>query len=262
MNFGTLKDIFSSILIESQLSNTEGGKNLYKKFLKLIKEDEILKSQFIIYKNIEDKHFDSEVTASDYLKENISVIKKWKKSEIESSNKKLIKLLESSDLKPKNFKTKKLHNSLHTLMTENKSAVNINKLHNSFEVVKSNLMEEKTTEEKNDYVREGVDPNLFLDIAVKKFNEKYSDLTEEEKRIFKVLKERDEEAIKTLTNELVEENLLLVNKNLELFGENLSIKEKLLETKDVIYKMKEDNNSFGENVLKLLKLKSSLRNDS
>ena len=32
MNFGTLKDIFSSILIESQLSNTKEGKKLYDKY--------------------------------------------------------------------------------------------------------------------------------------------------------------------------------------------------------------------------------------
>ena len=48
MNFGTIKDIFASILIESQLNNDDGGKKLYKKFIKTITEDEVLKSQFIL----------------------------------------------------------------------------------------------------------------------------------------------------------------------------------------------------------------------
>ena len=57
--FGTLKDIFASQLVESHLTNDDKGKKLYKRFIKTISENEILKSQFIVYKNIENKHFDS-----------------------------------------------------------------------------------------------------------------------------------------------------------------------------------------------------------
>ena len=39
---------------------------------------------------------------------------------------------------------------------------------------------------------------------------------------------------------------------------NTKIKEKLLDTKDVIYRMSEDNGDFNQNILKLYELKKSL----
>ncbi|NIP31190.1 MAG: hypothetical protein GTN59_11730, partial [Candidatus Dadabacteria bacterium] len=176
MDFGTIKDIFASHLVESHVSDDESGKNLYKQFIKLISENEVLKSQFIVYKNIENKHFDSEVMASDYLKENISVLKKYSKEEIEKENSKLVKLLESNGVQPSPGSYRSLHNSIHTLITEEKTASNINKLHESFTMVKDWLLVEKE-EEKSDYVKEGVNPKKFLEIVLEKYNKKYSELS-------------------------------------------------------------------------------------
>jgi len=49
-----------------------------------------------------------------------------------------------------------------------------------------------------------------------------------------------------------------VNKHLKEQSDNLTIKSKLLETKDAIYNMMEDNDSFSEKVLKLYELKKNL----
>ena len=57
---------------------------------------------------------------------------------------------------------------------------------------------------------------------------------------------------------LVKETVTLVNKHLSESGENTKIKEKLLDTKDVIYRMSEDNGDFNQNILKLYELKKSL----
>ena len=46
-----------------------------------------------------------------------------------------------------------------------------------------------------------------------------------------------------------------MNKHLKEQSDNLTIKSKLLETKDSIYNMMEDNDSFSEKVLKLYELK-------
>lgn len=258
MNFGTLKDIFASQYIESHLLGEENGKTLYSKFVKLMSENEILKSQFIVYKNVENKYFDSEVTASDYLKENISVLKQYDKEDIDKANKMLVKLLEGNGVTPSPDTYRKLHESLHTLIIEDKSAVNINKLHESFNVVKDWLLVEKVEEEKSDYVREGVDHKVFLDLVVEKYNEKYSELSEEDKEIVKVLREGDESSMESLMDKLVKENISLINTHLEEYGDNLQMKEKLLEAKDVVYKMVDNNESFGEKVLKLLELKNNL----
>ena len=61
MNFGTLKDIFAEKLIDSYILENEEGKILYRKFLKIIKESETLKTAFIVFKNIENKTLDSEI---------------------------------------------------------------------------------------------------------------------------------------------------------------------------------------------------------
>jgi hypothetical protein len=263
MNFGTIKNIFASLVVESHLEENQKGKKLYKRFINLLKEDEVLKSQFIVYKNIEGGHFDSEVTASNYLKENIKVLKGFGEKRINESNKKLITLLKNNGISFKGVKVESLHKSIHTLITEKEKATNINKIHESFSDVTKWLLTDKNNKKSEDeYIRENIDPKKFLDIAIKKFNEKYSDLTEEEKNILKVLRENDEDSIRVLVGDLISENIELINQNLQDYSENLSIKEKLLETKDLVYKMKEDNNSFSENVLKLLELKSNLRNDS
>jgi len=258
MNFGTIKDIFASQYIESHILGEDKGKKLYKKFVKLMSENEVLKSQFIVYKNVENKYFDSEVTASDYLKENISVLKKYSKEDIEKANNKLVKLLESNGIDTTPDTYRKLHESLHTLIIEDKSAVNINRLHESFNVVKDWLLVEKVEDEKSEYVREGVDHKVFLDLVVEKYNEKYSELSEEDKEIVKVLREGDESSMKSLMDKLIKENIDLINQHLEEYGNNIDIKEKLLEAKDVVYKMVDNDKSFGENVLKLLELKDNL----
>lgn len=258
MNFGTIKDIFAAQLVESHLTEGDTGKKLYKKFIKTISENEILKSQFIVYKNIENKYFNSEVTASDYLKENISVLKGYKKSDIDKANNKLVKLLESYGIKPSPDSYRKLHSSIHTLISEKKTATNINKLHESFEIVKDWLLVEKVVEPKSSYVKKGVDPNKFLNIVVEKYNTKYSELTDDEKRLVKVLREGDESSIESLMSDLIRENIKLINQHLDVYGSNVNMKARLLETKDVVYRMVDNDDSFSDNVLKLFELKNSL----
>ena len=78
MNFGTLKDIFVEKLIESYISEDKSGKDLYKNFLKILKENETLRTTFIVYKNIEGKTIKSETAANEYLKESISLLENFR----------------------------------------------------------------------------------------------------------------------------------------------------------------------------------------
>ena len=148
------------------------------------------------------------------------------------------------------------------LIVTKKTVSTIDKIQESKTEVISWLMSDKdVTEESNDkkYVRDNIDPNKFLEIAVSKFNDKYkSSLTEEEKEILKVLREDDEEKTKSLVSTLVRETVNLINTHLETEGQNINIKEKLLETKDVVYKMTENNGNFSSKVLKLYELKKNL----
>ncbi len=267
MNFGTIKDIFTEKLIESYSSEDDVliqyGKGLYKEFLNTLKESETLKTAFIVFKNIENDTLKSEVSANEYLKESISLFKTFKgKRSLNSEIGKLTSILESKNIDYKTKEVKSIHRDLQNLITSKKNVHTLPKIQESRENVVSWLISEKnknTDESSSEYVRENINVDKFLEIVTNKFNEKYKDsLNEEEKYILKVLRENNKDTIKILVSSLVKETVTLVNKHLSESGENTKIKEKLLDTKDVIYRMSEDNGDFNQNVLKLYELKKSL----
>ncbi len=267
MNFGTLKDIFTEKLIESYSSEDETlkkhGKDLYKKFLKVIKESETLKTAFIVFKNIENNTIKSEVSATEYLKESISLFDVFKgKNSLNFEIEKLTSLLESKGIDYKSKEVKTVHKDLQNLITSPKNVHTLTKIQEAKEGVVSWLIskkEENSEENSSEYVRENINIKKFLEIVTNKFNEKYKDsLTEEEKNILKVLRENDQKKVKILVSGLVKENVSLVNQYLEENTDNITIKSKLLETKDAIYKIAEDDKSFSTNVLKLYELKKNI----
>lgn len=265
MNFGTLKDIFTTKLVESYSNKDNKGKELYRNFLKILKESETLKTAFIVFKNIESKTIKSEVKANEYIKESISLFEKFKdKNSLNLEIKKLTTLLESYEIDYKNTETKPLHKNLQNLITSPKNVYTLSKLQEAKEELISWVTSEKENineDIEKKYVRDNINLNKFLDIATSKFNEKYKDsLTEEEKNILKVLRENNEEKTKTLVSELVKETISLVNQHLDKHAENVTIKSKLLETKDVIYRMSENSDSFSDKILKLYELKKNLKN--
>ena len=77
-NFGKIKNKFSEVLIESIIKKNDAGKKTFGKFVKMLKENEILKTQYFIYDNIENKYFDNSGDAKDYIKESVSLLSKYK----------------------------------------------------------------------------------------------------------------------------------------------------------------------------------------
>ena len=54
-NFGKIKDTFNLILSESIIKKDNKGKKIFISYLKELKENKTLKSQFLLYKNLSDK---------------------------------------------------------------------------------------------------------------------------------------------------------------------------------------------------------------
>ena len=52
-NFGKIKNAFSEILAEGIASNDVAKKKLFKQYVKTLRESDILKTQFLVYENIE-----------------------------------------------------------------------------------------------------------------------------------------------------------------------------------------------------------------
>jgi len=61
---------------------------------------------------------------------------------------------------------------------------------------------------------------------------------------------------------MVKNTISVINENIKKYEDNLDVKERLLETKDVVYSMVENDDSFSDNLMKLYELKRNLRDDS
>jgi hypothetical protein len=254
MDFGTLKNIFTKILIESHIKGDKKGKELYKKYLKIIRENEALRSHFIVYKNIETKTIGSDVEASNYLKENLSLLKK---QNLKEGKIKLVNLLKKYGYKL-NEKPSTLHESLNVLLTKRKNVETINEIHESFEVVKNWLTSPKNLNESSNNNKNKVDVNKFLKVVTKKYNEKYSNISEEEKKVIKTILSNNDTEKESLLKNMVKESIVLINKSLKEYGDNINIKSKLLEAKDIVYNLEFNKETFKDDILKVYELKNNL----
>lgn len=262
MNFGTIKDIYAKFLVDSYINESkQNGKHKkhYKNFIKMISENQILRTQFIVYKNIENGYLPSEVSASDYLKENISLFDKFPKKSVIKENEKLFSKTPSDYLFEQSYtgyETKKeLHEAIHNLITLEKKAETINTIHESFEYVKKWLT---TPKEITETKKPKVDADKFLNIAVEKYNEKYSTLSEEEKKVLKTIMSSDKTEKETLLKDMVKESISLINNALRDFGDNIEVKSRLLEAKDVVYNIEFNEETYKEDISKIYDLKKSL----
>jgi len=259
MDFGTLKNKFTQEYINSHINEDSKGKELYKEFLNIIKESDTLKSFFVVYKNLENKTTSSEFEAGKYLDENLSVLDKFRgEKSIVNECKKLVNLLESYGIEL-NEQPNELNESLHKLTTTSKGVETIDVIHESkLNVIKHLMTEKSNSKENNDLVRENIDVKKFLNIATEKYNEKYSSLSEEDRKMIKVVTSGTKEEKESLLKSMVKETLSLVND--KIGTTNLSLKEKLLETKDVIYNISESGlDNFSNNFKKLYDIKNILK---
>ena len=259
MDFGTLKNKFTQEYINSHINEDSKGKELYKEFLNIIKESDTLKSFFVVYKNLENKTTSSEFEAGKYLDENLSVLDKFRgEKSIVNECKKLVDLLESYGVEL-NEQPNELNESLHKLTTTSKGVESIDVIHESKLNVIKHLMTDKSNHKENDdLVRENIDVKKFLNIATEKYNEKYSTLSEEDRKMIKVVTSGTNEEKESLLKSMVKETLSLVND--KMTTTNLSLKEKLLETKDVIYNISESGlDNFSNNFKKLYDIKNILK---
>ena len=51
-NFGKIKNAFNELLAEGLSTNNPESKRIFKKYIKAINENEILRTQFLVYNNI------------------------------------------------------------------------------------------------------------------------------------------------------------------------------------------------------------------
>ena len=252
-NFGKIKDTFNNILTESIIKKDNGGKQLFASYLKLLKEDKTLKTQYFIYKNLETKKFTNDTDAKFYIKENINLLRELKKEKISKSNKSLLSLLKDKKLINEN---NELYNHIDILVNTKKSASSLDTLQKSLNFIKNKMVKEEVMEIE-EYEAVNLPPSVLSKMAVNRFNTKYNDINEDEKKIIKaVLNGTDqnrEEVYNTLKTDCID--LIDTKLNEEI---DLGLKDKMLQVKDKLLRMSYNPDEYVKDIDKVYELKKSV----
>jgi hypothetical protein len=251
-NFGKIKNKFNELMVEGIVSNKEENKKLFKHYVKTIKENEILKTQFLVYDNIENKIEENELKANLFLQENIALLQKFSKKDIMEANFKLADpIIFETESTDSNIV---LHENITKLIFTKKTAKNIDTIVEATAYIINHMKNNKTKT-----VTESFDlPNSMLStIMVDKYNEKYASLSETEKKVLKVLIDSDDTKKEEVYSGVVRECIDMIN--VKLTDSDLETKDRLLRVKDKLLNDKiEINENFNKNISKLLELKNSL----
>jgi hypothetical protein len=259
-NFGKIKNAFNVILAEGVGVNNIEKKNLLKKYVKTLKESDILKTQFLVYDNLEKLVETDQFLANLILNENLNLLKKFNSKDILKENKKLISLsreVEDSLNSEYDSKISDLHESFSNLIFIKKNPNTINEISINTKKVLGYI-----TTNQHEEINEGFDvPNSMLaSILVEKYNEKYSDLDETEKKVIKLI-------IESTNEEKIEYYKNIKNECIDLI--DLKLKESDIETKDSLLKVKDKllretiklDENYPKSLTKLLDLKNTLDNE-
>lgn len=256
-NFGKIKNAFSEIIAEGIVSNDEAKKKLFKKYVKALKENEILKTQFLVYENIENKIENNREKATEFVKENIALLNKFSKKDLQEANSKLAKPILSEQGSGDEYVTEKLHENISKLIFTNRTPKTIDTI-----VEATSAIVDYIVNNKEKVVTESYDvPNSMLSsILVEKYNERYSELTETEKEVIKVLIESSDKEKLEVYAKITRECIDLIDAKLN--ESDLDTKDRLLRVKDKLLRNNiELNEDFSKNIAKLVDLKLTLNNN-
>ena len=190
--FGKYKNSITNTLVNNY-SKKENFKKSFKSVMAPLKENKIAREFFVLYGEIENKKFKDKNLAESYLNEVIKTLKdKKSKLRIPQPNNKLIE--------------NKIYSKLDSLIF-NESVKAIEKNINN----KRDLVEHLTKEEKTTKTVKPVATSILSNILTRKFNEKYSALSEEDTIKLKNLLSLDKDKLENKIIELKESTLVRLN---------------------------------------------------
>ena len=189
-NFGKIKNAFYDILMESIIKKDDNKKAIFNQYLKAIKESKILKAQYLVYTNLEDHVELNETKATEYVRLNRECLNGFNRNDILKENEKLVKILGKYSKKLDTpYDKQELHETITKLIFTRNVAARVNTMNESISKLVDYIKENKPKET----IKENLVPTTALaTIAIKKFNEKYEDLSESERVLLKLIVESDE----------------------------------------------------------------------
>lgn len=238
-NFGKLKAIQANKMLN------ENSTDSISKFMNIIKNSQKLQKEFKIYKSLENANIPKEMLAMKHIDRNLSKRGMLNESELE----KLQEFNEDVDIDPKK---EKLYESIHTLLHSD----DVDAQHNAYVHVLEHIMNNTPiVEEETIEYPEGIDKQMILEMAVAKFNDKYSSMSENEKDLFKTLSTTSFGKKKELFESLKKETIELTCE-----GDNNGIEDKINEAVDSINKIEFNLDTANSSIIKLTNYRDYLLN--
>jgi hypothetical protein len=252
-NFGKIKEIYNNVLTEGILKENKSGKTLFSTYLKQLKSNELLKKQFLIYTSIESKVESDRVRAMEFINETLSLISTDNKKDIFQANSKLVEGVNfENDV---TYDKLDLHNNISKLIFTEKNFNTIDEIIDTKNKIVDYIVSNTTKEINENF---GLPNSMVTSLFVEKFNERYSDLDEFEKQVFRTLLESTDEEKKELHNSLIRECITLIDN--KFTDSDVDIKEKLLKVKDKLLNDKAiTNESYSKEITKLINLRNTLK---
>ena len=189
LNIGIVNLIISNKLKESYFNDKliKESRKITFDFFEVVKNSPVLQLEFKVFNNIEGKYIDNELFAKEYVDNNIKLFEVYTLEEIEAERAKLNYFI-SEDSIPVNNEKVQLYNSINTLITESlklNDDINVDDIHEAFTYVFNHIKTPKKP------LLENVDVEVInediIEIAVGKFNEKYTSLNEDDKELLRTL---------------------------------------------------------------------------
>lgn len=261
LNFGAIRDTVYKYA--SKQIVTEGkASTMFNTFLKSVKEIPALKLQNIIFKNIEDGKATKESLAERYVAQTLKLIESVTWDNLIDANRDVrISLLENCHVEGLSDEKSVLYEHVHTLIesTIRKGFNDIEKSNNAYEYVINHLLNNNKATSINEAETEEYPTMLsweyVTNLAVSNFNQRFSHLNENEKKIVKILLS-SEETKQNYFEDLKNESLELLNSLIEKESDEDSIKVLNGFKSNIENGLSE--HSMDDNIIHLCELKETL----
>jgi len=255
-NFGKINETFKDIFADGVVSKNKKNDLTFKAYIKELKKNPILRVQYHVYNKLENKIYEDIERSNILVDECISFLTNLDKEKVNEINTKLVNFLTKQGFKlSEGYELEALHEHISNLAFSKKTPKSINSIIESKIFINNYVKKEEINEHKE------VEPyaNHFLGPAmVEKFNEKYSNLSEIEKKVLKNIIENKVDENKTIYDNMIIECVDLIN--LRLDDEcNIQEKDTLLQVKDKLLRYKYNEDNYISEITRLIELKKDLK---
>jgi len=259
INLGIAKAIVSNKITNEFITESTVNKNnkLFKNLLNTINSSTILMKEYDVINNIENMQIANDVMASKYIDNNMNMFSSFSKKEINEAHDLLKDFITESDVKELNSSKIKLYNTIGSLISESvDSSGSISKIHKSYEFLIKYLKENQSIEDENDILtdlNENIDIDQVIEIALDKFNAKFSSLNENDRPLLNNIIYGSKEDKKKLFESLKNENIESLNTT-----ETNGVEDKIHEAIEKLNNMNYSEDGVSEGIIKLHYLKQNL----